>query len=92
MEEKFVKETIIKEKNEEQRNEELVKSILITKKLLVQAHQNFEFAESGLIDYYSYNIKAYQTKLDFLIKQAKLKGLMMDIRMQKRMEEETEVS
>ena len=78
MEEKYVKEEIIKDKNEQEKNKELIRSIILTKKRLIQAHQNFEFAEDDLIDYYSYNIKANQSKLDYLIKIAKMRGLMMD--------------
>ena len=74
----FIKETEIIEKNETQKEKELMRSIILTKKSLEQAHQNFEYAENELIDYYSYKIKANQAKLDYLIRQAKLKGLMLD--------------
>ena len=79
MEEEYYKETSIIEKNEEERNNELIQSILKTRENLEQAHKNFEFAEDELIDYYSYNIKANQAKLDYLIKLAKSKELVMDI-------------
>ena len=39
------------------------------------ANKNYEFADSDLIDYYIYQIKANQAKLDYLIKMAKVKGL-----------------
>ena len=55
-----------------------IPNIILTKKLLLQAHDNFEFAENDLIDYYTYNIKANQAKLDYLIKQAKANGLIID--------------
>lgn len=74
----FIKETEIIDKNEKQKEKELIRSIILTKKSLEQAHQNFEYAENELIDYYSYKIKANQAKLDYLIRQAKLKGLMLD--------------
>ena len=83
MKEEYIKESDIRDKNEEEKNEELIKTIWITKNRLAQAHQNFEFAEDDLIDYYSYNIKANQSKLDYLIKIAKMKGLIMDKRLQK---------
>ena len=35
------------------------------------ARNNYEFAEGELIDYYLYQIKANQAKLDYLIKKAK---------------------
>ena len=91
MEEKFVKETNIVDKNEDEKNKELIKTIWVTKKLLAQAHQNFEYAENDLIDYYSYNIKANQSKLDYLIKLAKTKGIIMDKKMQKILNGELEV-
>lgn len=74
----FIRETEIRDKNEKQKERELIISIILTKKSLEQAHQNFEYAENELIDYYSYKIKANQAKLDYLIRQAKLKGLMLD--------------
>ena len=91
MEEYFEKDSKIIDKNEDEKNRELIRSILSTKKSLIQAHQNFELAESGLVDYYSYNIKAYQTKLDYLIQQAKNKGLIMDSVMKRKIEEDVEV-
>lgn len=78
MKSEFIKETEIIDKNEKQKEKELIRSIILTKKSLEQAHQNFEYAENELIDYYSYKIKANQAKLDYLIRQAKLKGLMLD--------------
>ena len=71
MEEEYIKESIIIDKSEEEKHRELIKSIIVTKELLLQAHNNFEYAEKDLIDYYTYNIKANQAKLNYLIKQAK---------------------
>ena len=71
MEEEYIKESIIVDKSEEEKHRELIKSIIVTKELLLQAHNNFEYAEKDLIDYYTYNIKANQAKLNYLIKQAK---------------------
>ena len=78
MEEEFIREEKIKERTEEDKKRELLLSISNTKNDLKQAHLNFEFAEPGLIEYYSYNIKAYQAKLDYLIKIAKSKGITVD--------------
>ena len=50
-----------------------------TKRELNVARQNFEYAQGDLIDYYSYQIKANQSKLDYLIKLAKKKGIIVDI-------------
>jgi len=58
---------------------ELIKSILITKRELVVANKNFETAEGELVDYYSYQIKASKAKLDYLIKQVKTKGIVLDM-------------
>lgn len=82
MEEEFFKEVEIKEKNEKQKDIEILVSIANTKKLLHDANNNFEFAEGDLIDYYLYNIKANQAKLDYLIKLAKAKGIVVDKKMQ----------
>lgn len=92
MEDEYVKEKNIKEKTEEERNKELLLSIVKTKKNLEDAHRNFEFAENDLIDYYSYNIKANQAKLDYLIKLAKSKGLVMDVETQNHLDMIKEVS
>ena len=92
MENEYVKETNIVEKNEDEKNRELIASILKTQRTLEQAHQNFEFAEDDLIDYYSFKIKANQAKLDYLIKLAKTKGLIMDANLQQKLNDKQEVS
>lgn len=58
---------------------ELLKSIINTKRELVIANKNFESAEDELVDYYSYQIKASKAKLDYLIKQVKIKGIAVDM-------------
>ena len=58
---------------------ELLKSILATKRELGVANRNFETAESELVDYYSYKIKASKAKLDYLIRQVKQKGICVDM-------------
>jgi hypothetical protein len=80
MQEEFFKETKIIEKTEIEKEEELISSIIKVKRDLKVARQNFDYAkENDLIDYYSYQIKANQSKLDYLIKMAKQKGLIVDI-------------
>lgn len=79
MQEEFLKENKIIEKTEIEKEEELIISILKTKRELNVARQNFEYAQGDLIDYYSYQIKANQSKLDYLIKLAKLKGIEVDM-------------
>lgn len=58
---------------------ELLKSIILTKRELKIANKNFESAESDLIDYYSYQIKANKAKLDYLIKIVKEKDIKLDL-------------
>ena len=78
MENEYVRERQIIDKTEDEKKSELIQNIIYTKRLLMQSHVNFEYAENGLIDYYTYNIKANQAKLDYLIKQAKDLGLIID--------------
>lgn len=79
MSEEYIKEQKVVEKTEDEKDLELIISILKTKQDLNLAHKNFEFAEEGLIDYYSYQIKANQTKLDYLMKKARKKGIALDM-------------
>ncbi len=69
--EDYIKESEIIELSEEDRRNQLLQSILKTQKDLKQAQINFEYAEKELIDFYSYQIKANQSKLDYLTKLAK---------------------
>ena len=43
------------------------------------ANRNFEYAKDDLVDYYIYQIKANQAKLDYLLKLAKTKGIELDM-------------
>ena len=58
---------------------ELMKSVIKTKINLDTARKNYEYAEGDLIDYYAYQIKAEQSKLDYLIKKIKNKQLVLDM-------------
>lgn len=79
MEEEYVKEVKIIELNEIEKEKEVLNMILETKKELELARKNFEYScEDDLIDYYSYSIKASQSKLDYLIKLAKAKGIQIN--------------
>lgn len=69
----------IKEKNENEKKSELIKSILKTKKDLNDANNNYEYAEGNLIDYFLYEIKANQAKLDYLLNKAKKSGIEIDL-------------
>lgn len=79
MSEEYIKEERITEKTEEEKDLDLIVSVLKTKKDLNLAHKNYEYAEEGLIDYYSYQIKANQTKLDYLMRKARKKGIALDM-------------
>ena len=47
--------------------------------LLNKAHINFEYAEYELIDFYSYQIMALQSKLDYLTRIAKSKKVELNL-------------
>lgn len=79
MRSQYVKETIIEEKSEDEKDKELMLTILQTKKSLQEANINYEYAEGQLIDYFLYTMKAEQAKLDYLIGKAKSKGLSLEI-------------
>lgn len=78
MRQEYVKENKILDKSEEEKNQELMISIIKTKKELEESNKNFEYAKDELIDYYLYKIKANQAKLDYLIKKAKSNGISLD--------------
>ena len=79
MQEEYLIEKMLKVKSDEELEHEIIQTIIETKKVLEVARCNFEYAEDTLIDYYIYQIKAHQSKLDYLIKIAKTKGLQMDM-------------
>lgn len=79
MNEEYIKETSIIERTEEELDIELIKSIIRTKQDLKDSNKNYEFAEGELIDYYLYEIKANQSKLNYLLKKAKKNGLIIDM-------------
>ena len=78
-EEEYRKETKMIDKTEEEKEIELMLSILKTKQELEAANSNFEYAQEDLIDYYTYQIKATRAKFDYLVKKAKEKGLALDM-------------
>lgn len=67
----FVREQEIKINNEKELNKMILQNIIRTKKELTRIQNNYEFAEAELIDYYLYQMKAVQAKLDYLIKKSK---------------------
>lgn len=78
MQEEFIKESPMKNLTELDKEIELIKNIIKTREELKNNNKNFEFAEFDLVDYYVYQIKANQAKLDYLIKLAKSKGITID--------------
>lgn len=79
MREEYIRERKIIEKTDKERREELVKSIISAREELNQLNRNFEYADNDMIDYYTYQLKANQSKLDYLIKFAKNKGISLDM-------------
>ncbi len=79
MQEEYKREEKIVEKTEMEKEIELIKTIIKTREELKSDNKNFEYAKEELIDYYTYQIKANQAKLDYLIKLAKLKGIEVDM-------------
>ena len=75
----YIKEQEIVEKSEIEKEVELVRTIIKTREDLKTANKNFEYAEDDLVDYYTYQIKANQAKLNYLIKMAKNKGIVVDM-------------
>lgn len=75
----YVKENKISEKTEIEKEIELIKTIIKTREELKKANRNFEYAQDELVDYYVYQIKANQAKLDYLIKMAKAMGIEVDM-------------
>ena len=78
MQDEFKREQLIKEKSELDKEIELVRNIIKTREELKNDNRNFEFAEMELVDYYIYQIKANQAKLDYLLKLAKASGITID--------------
>lgn len=75
----FFHYTIPFEKTEIQKEIELIKTIIDTREKLKRDNKNFEYAQGDLVDYYTYQIKANQAKLDYLIKLAKTNGIQVDM-------------
>lgn len=75
----YIREEKIIEKTEIEKEIELIKNIIKTREDLKVANHNFEYAKDDLVDYYIYQIKANQAKLNYLIKLAKSKGIEVDM-------------
>ena len=79
MEEGYIKESEIENIEEKEREIELIKNIIKTRRELKNVDKNFEYAQDDLVDYYIYEMKANQAKLNYLIKMAKMKGITVDM-------------
>ena len=77
--EDYLRDEKVYEKSEKERDLELISSVIKAKMDLEIANQNFEYAEGDLIDYYTYQIKANQSKLDYLLKKVKDRALVLDM-------------
>lgn len=75
----YIKEEKIIEKTEMEKEIELIRTIIKTREELKTINKNFEYAEGELVDYYTYQMKANQAKLNYLIKVAKTKGIVVDM-------------
>ena len=75
----YIREGKIVEKSEIEKEIELIRTIIKTREELKVANINFEYAKEDLVDYYTYQIKANQAKLSYLIKVAKSKGIEVDM-------------
>ena len=75
----YMKECEIENMEEREREIELIKNIIKTRRELKNVDKNFEYAQDDLVDYYIYEMKANQAKLNYLIKMAKMKGITVDM-------------
>ena len=69
----------IKDKSDNEKKLDLIISIIKTRNDLANAINNYEFADGNLIDYFLYEIKANQAKLDYLLCKAKKEGVELDL-------------
>ena len=79
MEDGYMQESEIENMEEREREIELIKNIIKTRKELKNVDKNFVYAQDDLVDYYIYEMKANQAKLNYLIKMAKMKGITVDM-------------
>lgn len=75
----YMQESELENLDEREKEIELIKNIIHTRKELKNVDRNFEYAQDDLVDYYIYQMKANQAKLNYLIKMAKMKGITVDM-------------
>ena len=56
--EEYLQETKIENIDEKEKEIELIKNIIKTRRALKNADKNFEYAQDDLVDYYIYEMKA----------------------------------
>ena len=78
MQEEYKREQLVSDRSELEKEIELVRNIINTREELKNNNKNFEYAELDFVDYYIYQIKANQAKLDYLLRLAKAKGITID--------------
>ena len=76
---KYVQESQIENIDEREKEIELIRNIINTRREIKNVDKNFEYAQDDLVDYYIYEMKANQAKLNYLIKIAKMKGITVDM-------------
>lgn len=76
--ETYIKEKKIIDYTDKEKDLDLIKCLIRTKGELELANKNYEFAEDELVDYYAYKIKANQSKMNYLLKKIKRRGLIID--------------
>ena len=75
MYEKYVKEFLIIDKNDFEKETELLETIKTVERNLDNMYNNMQFIDSDLIDYYVYQIKAEEVKHNYLKKKEKKRKL-----------------
>ena len=75
----YMQESALGNLDEREKEIELIKNIIHTRRELKNVDKNFEYAQDDLVDYYIYEMKANQAKLNYLIKMAKMKGITVDM-------------
>ena len=75
----YMQESELENLDEREKEIELIKNIINTRRDLKNVDRNFEYAQDDLVDYYIYQMKDNQAKLNYLIKMAKMKGITVDM-------------
>ena len=77
--ENFIKDNFFIARRKPNPNADLISCIIKTREDLIAANNNYEFASEELIDYYLYQIKATQSKYNYLLKKAKQSGVLVSM-------------